>query len=57
MLKEEPKKHQDVSDKKTMEATPADPKPKGCGCGGGVKVTREKMLQELHEKMKKTKYL
>lgn len=57
MLKEEPKKHQDVSDKKNMEATPLDPKPKDCGCRGGAKVTREKMLQELHEKMKKTKYL
>jgi hypothetical protein len=57
MLKEEPKKHQDVSDKKNMEATPVDPKPKGCGCRGGANVTREKKLQELHEKMKKTKYL
>ena len=57
MLKEEPKKHQDVSDKKNMEATPVDPTPKGCGCRGGANVTREKKLQELLEKMKKTKYL
>ncbi len=31
---------------------------KGCGCKNKkVKLTKEQQLQDLHEKMKKTKYL